>query len=52
MRETMTFDLGPGGQKGVSQPGTLERMFQANVPEMGRNLACWRDGGQAGVAGA
>lgn len=52
MGETLTSELGPAGQKGVSQPRTLERMFQADVPDMGRNLACWRDGGQASVAGA
>lgn len=50
--ETITFELGPADQKGVSQPRTLERKFQADVPEIGRNLACWRDGGQASVAGA
>lgn len=48
--EIVTFKLGPAGQKGVSLSRTLERELQVEVPEMGRNLACWRNGGQASVA--
>lgn len=50
--ESVTFKLGPAGQKGVSLSRTSEKELQVEVPEMGRNLACWRNGGQASVAGA
>lgn len=42
LREIITFKQVLAGQKGVSQSRTLEGMFQADVPEMGRN---WGAGG-------